>query len=194
LAQPAPLAPPLSWAEATLAGPSSPCVGGVFAEVRFPFWFASSELVASLSSLCQVGLGCQLHLPAPPANCCCFFLSPLATPCRPASNLEMSGEVFTPHLDSPPLISPLNPSSSRPTFNGVKSITAGSFPLPHPGVPLPGHYKRVRSTRRPSPHSPRPQLLAFETATSTPPSASSADCSPPSLGCVQPSAAPSCSW
>jgi hypothetical protein len=83
LAQPAPLAPLLSRVEATLAGPSSPCVGGIFAEVRFPFWFVSSELVASLSSLCQVGPGCQLHLPPPPADHCRFFSSPLATPCRP---------------------------------------------------------------------------------------------------------------
>jgi hypothetical protein len=102
LAQPAPLAPLLSRVEATLASPSSLCVGGVFVEVHFPFWFASSVLVASLSSLCQVGLGCQLRHPAPPADRCRFFLSPPATPRHPASNLEMPGEVFTPRLDSPP--------------------------------------------------------------------------------------------
>jgi hypothetical protein len=45
-----------------------------------------------------------------------------------------------------PLISLLNPSSSRPAINGVKAITADRFPLPRPGVPLPGHYKRTRST------------------------------------------------
>jgi hypothetical protein len=60
------------------------------------------------------------------------------------------------HAFIPTLISPLNPSSSRPAINGVKTITAGHFPLPRPGVPLPGHYKRARSTPRPSPHSPRP--------------------------------------
>jgi hypothetical protein len=194
LAQPATLAPLLSWVEATLAGPSGPCVDGVFAEVRFPFWFASSELVASLSSLFQVGLGCQLRLPPLPTDRCRFFSSPPPTLCRPASNLQMPGEVFTPCLDSPPLISALNPSLSRPTINGVKTITVGHFPLPRPGVPLPGHYKRARSTPQPSPHSPRPQLLASEFATSTPPSASSADCSPPSPGHVRPSTAPSCSW
>jgi hypothetical protein len=99
---PAPLAPLLSRAAATLAGPSSPCVGGVFAEIRFPFWFASSELVASLLSLCQVGPGCQLHLPPPPADHCHFFSSPPATPHRSASNLEIPDEVFTPRLDFPP--------------------------------------------------------------------------------------------
>jgi hypothetical protein len=78
------------------------------------------------------------------------------------------------------LILPLNPSSSRPAINGIKTITASRFLLPRPGVSLPGHYKRARSTPRPSPHSPHPQLLASESATSTPPSASSADCSPPS--------------
>jgi hypothetical protein len=91
------------------------------------------------------------------------------------------------------LIPPLNPSSSHPAINGVKTINAGHFPLPRPGVPLPGHYKRARSTPRPSPHSPRPQLLASESATSILPSASSVDCSPPSPGRVRPSAAPSCS-
>jgi hypothetical protein len=45
-----------------------------------------------------------------------------------------------------PLISLLNPSSSRPAINGVKAITADRFPLPRPGVPLPGHYKRTKST------------------------------------------------
>jgi hypothetical protein len=114
-----------------------------------------------------------------PVDRCHFSSSPPATPHRPASNLEMPSEVFT----------PLNPSSSRPTINGVKAITAGRFPLPRPG-----HYKRPRSTPRPSPHSRRPHLLAPEFATSTPPSASSADCSPPSPGRVRPSAAPSCSW
>jgi hypothetical protein len=93
----------------------------------------------------------------------------------------------------PPLISLLNPSSSCPTINGIKAITAGHFPLPRPGVPLPGHYKRTGSTPRPSPHSPRPQSRASESAAPTPPSASSTDCSPPLLGRVRPSATLSCS-
>jgi hypothetical protein len=101
LAQPAPLASLLSQAEFNLAGPASPHVDGVFAEVRFPFWFAPFELAASLSSLCQVGLGCQFCLPPPPADRCHFLSSPPATPRRPTSDLEMSGEVFTPRLDSP---------------------------------------------------------------------------------------------
>jgi hypothetical protein len=41
-----------------LAGPSSPCIGGVSTGIHFPFWFAPSELAASPSSLCQAGLGC----------------------------------------------------------------------------------------------------------------------------------------
>jgi hypothetical protein len=97
------------------------------------------------------------------------------------------------HVLIPLLISPLNPSSSRPAINGIKAITTSRFPLPRPGVPLPGHYKRTRSTPRPSPHPPRPQSLAFESAAPTPPSASSADHSPLSHGHVRPSAAPSCS-
>jgi hypothetical protein len=168
LAQLAPLTSLLSWAEFNPAGLASPRVDDVFAEVRFPFWLAPSELAASLSSLCQVGPGCQFHLPPPPTDRCHFLSSPPATPCRPTSDLEMLGEVFTPRLDPPPLISLLNPSSSRPAINGAKAITAGRFPLPRHGVPLPGHYKRTRSTPRPSPHSPRPQSLASEYAAPPP--------------------------
>jgi hypothetical protein len=102
LAQPAPLASLLSWAESNPAGPASPLFDGVFAEVRFPFWFTPSELAASFSSLCQVGPSCQIRLPPPPADRCHFLSSPPATLRCPASNLEMSGEVFTPRLDSPP--------------------------------------------------------------------------------------------
>jgi hypothetical protein len=68
LAQPAPLASLLSRAESNPTGLASPRVDGVFAEVRFPFWFAPSELAASLSSLCQVGPCCQIHLPPPPTD------------------------------------------------------------------------------------------------------------------------------
>jgi hypothetical protein len=99
----------------------------------------------------------------------------------PASRCQARSSL---HTLIPPLISHLNPSSSRPTINGIKAITTGHFPLPRPGVPLPGHYKRMRSSPRPSPHSSRPQSLASESATPTPPSASSADCSPPSPGRV----------
>jgi hypothetical protein len=74
-----------------LAGPASPRVDGVFAEVHFLFWFAPSELAASLSSLCQVGSGCQFRLPPPPTDRCHFLSSPPATPRRPTSDLEMPG-------------------------------------------------------------------------------------------------------
>jgi hypothetical protein len=53
-----PLASMSPQAETSLAGPSSPRVGGVSAGVRFPFWFAPSELVASPSSLYQAGPSC----------------------------------------------------------------------------------------------------------------------------------------
>jgi hypothetical protein len=102
LAQPVSLASPLSRAEFNLAGPASPRAVGVIAEVHFPFWFAPSELAASFSSLCQVGLGCQIRLPPPPADRCHFLSSPSATPRRPTSDLEMPDEVFTPRLDSRP--------------------------------------------------------------------------------------------
>jgi hypothetical protein len=50
-------------AEIAPAGPPSPRVGRVFTGIRFPFWFAPSELAASPLSLCQAGPGCQLHPP-----------------------------------------------------------------------------------------------------------------------------------
>jgi hypothetical protein len=53
-----PLASLPPQAETASTGPPSPCVGRVFTDVHFPLWFASSELAASLSSLCQVGLSC----------------------------------------------------------------------------------------------------------------------------------------
>ena len=86
LAQPVPLASPLSWAEFNLAGPASPLaslppqaetapagppcphVGRVFTGIRFPFWFMPFELAASPSSLCQVGPDCQLRPPPPAAR------------------------------------------------------------------------------------------------------------------------------
>jgi hypothetical protein len=89
-------------AETTPAGPPSLRVGRVFTGIRFPFWFTPSELAASLSSLCQVGLSYQFHLPPTLADHCRFLPSPPATPRRPTSDLEMPGVVFTPRLDSPP--------------------------------------------------------------------------------------------
>jgi hypothetical protein len=100
LSQPLASLPP--QAETTLAGPPRPCVVRVFTEVRFPLWFTSSELAASLSSLCQVGLSCQFCLPPAPTDRCRFLPSPPATLRSPTSDLEMPGEVFTPCLDSPP--------------------------------------------------------------------------------------------
>jgi hypothetical protein len=66
-----PLASLPPQAKTTPAGPPSPRVGRVFTRIRFPFWFAPSELAASPSSLCQAGPGCQLRPP------------PLATRGRP---------------------------------------------------------------------------------------------------------------
>jgi hypothetical protein len=84
------------------AGPPSPRVGRVFTGIRFLFWFAPSELAASLSSLYQVGPSGQFCHPPTPADHYRFLPSPPATPCHPTSDLEMPGEVFTPRLDSPP--------------------------------------------------------------------------------------------
>jgi hypothetical protein len=191
LAQPAPLASLLSRAKFNLAGLASPRVDGVFAEVRFPFWFTLSSWPPpsrlSVKSARAVRFVFLPHRPTVTTSSRRLW-PPHAT--RPPTSRCQARSSF--HALIPPLISLLNPSSSRPAINGIKAITVGRFPLPHPCVPLPGHYKRTRSTPRPSPHSPRPQSLASESAAPTPPSASSADCSPPAPNCVRPSAAPSC--
>jgi hypothetical protein len=74
-------------------------------------------------------------------------------------------------LHSPALIPPFNPplipSSSHPAFNGVKAITVGRFPLPRPSVPLPGHYKRARST--PGHHHTHPAILCSLPSPQLPP-------------------------
>jgi hypothetical protein len=141
------------------------------------------------------------HLPSwPPPSCLSFkwaravsfiflprqptvatFSRRLRPPCATRPPTSRYPARYSLHALIPLLISLLNPSSSRPTINGIKAIIAGRFPLPRPGVPPPSHYKRTRSTPRPSPHSPHPQLLASESATPTLPSTSSAECSPPSL-------------
>jgi hypothetical protein len=157
--------------------------------------------------LCALRLRCLLSLTSLPSGA--HLSAPSPSPHWPTVAASPR-RLRPPHAARPPtsrcqarsslpaLIPPLNPpppksSSSRPAINGVKAITVGRFPLRSPGVPLPDHYKRARSTPRPSPHSPRHHLLTPEPATSTPPSASSAGCSPPSHGRVHPSVAPSCS-
>jgi hypothetical protein len=82
-------------------GPLDPSHIGVFAERRILLDFAhSGRDTFSLSRHCHVGPACQLHpLPPPLADHC--HSSPLAIPRRPASNLEVPGEVFTPRLDFP---------------------------------------------------------------------------------------------
>jgi hypothetical protein len=73
----------------------------------------------------------------------------------------------------------------------LRPLPLAISPSPTTVCPL-SHYKRTRSTPRPSAHSPHPQLRASEFVAPTPPSVSSADCSPPSPDCVRPSAALSC--
>jgi hypothetical protein len=82
-------------------GPLGPSHVGVFTKRRILFDFVhSGRDTFSLSHHYHVGPACQLHpLPPPPAKRC--YSSPPATPRRPASNLEMPGEVFTPRLDFP---------------------------------------------------------------------------------------------
>jgi hypothetical protein len=83
-------------------GPLGPSRDGVFVERRISFDFAhSGRDVFSLSRHCHVGPPISSILFPTPADHCRFSSSPPATPCCPASNLEMPSEVFTPRLDSP---------------------------------------------------------------------------------------------
>jgi hypothetical protein len=80
--------------------PSGPSHVGVIAEMRVLFDLVHSVRdTFSLSHHCHVGPICQLHPlpPLPPADRCHSL--PPATPRRPASNLEMPGNVFTQRLD-----------------------------------------------------------------------------------------------
>jgi hypothetical protein len=118
--------------------------------------------------------------------------SPSSSPAqaRPCRHCIPPPLATTQHLEIPPPChyshhhqSPaLNPPLSRPTFNGVKAITVGRFPLPRPGVPLPGHYKRARSTPGHHHTHPHPPLLAPESATPTSPSTDCRRRFPPSPG------------
>jgi hypothetical protein len=184
LASPLASLPP--QAENAPVGPPSTRVGRVFTGIRFPFWFAPSELAASRLSAKWGRAISFVFLPRRPTIAA---FSRRLRPPRTARPPTLRCPVrYSLHA----LIPLLNPSSSRPTINGVKAITAGRFPLPRPSVPSPGHYKRTRSTPRPSPHSPHPQSSASESAAPPPPSVSSVDCSPPSPSCVRPSAALPC--
>jgi hypothetical protein len=82
------------------------------------------------------------HRPTVAASSCCLWPPRATQPPTARSQVRSSLHALIP----PPLISPLNHSSSHPTINGIKTITASPFPLPRHGVPLPGHYIKARST------------------------------------------------
>jgi hypothetical protein len=157
--------------------PSSPCVGGVSAGIRFPFWFAPSELAASPSSLCQAGPGCQLHPSPPAARARPRHHRFSATPRSPALRLGCCRAVTTPNSFPPPLIPLLTP----PIFNGVKAINAGVNPWPPlpgaPPTPIKGeHHPRT------SPHLSQPLFSSLHARASLPPSAAAFGSAPPSPG------------
>jgi hypothetical protein len=132
-----PLAAPHPQAETVPAGPSSPCVGRVFAENT------SSLLVRAFRAgrLSHVSLstGPQLSAPSPTSS----RLSSPVPPPIPGHRALLSSAPRVPssryHLTfiSPPLISLLNLVSSRPIFNGVKVINAGINRPSHPSPLLP---------------------------------------------------------
>jgi hypothetical protein len=90
-----PLASLPPQAKPALAGPPSPRVGRIFTGIRFPFWFAPSELAASPSSLCQAAPGCQLRPPPPAARARLRRHRFPATERRPAPRLGCHRAVTT---------------------------------------------------------------------------------------------------
>jgi hypothetical protein len=114
------------------AGPSSPRVGRVFTGNTFSF----SVYAFRAGRLSHVSLSTGPHMlvSSPTSN---HPSSPTPPPI-PGHRAPLSSAPRVPssryHLAfiSPPLISLLNLSSSRPVFNGVKAINAG---VNHPGHP-----------------------------------------------------------
>jgi hypothetical protein len=149
-------------AETAPAGPPSPHVGRVFTGIRFPFWFAPSELppLPRLSVKRAPAVSSVPHLQPPE-------FTRAATASRPpsAAELRASGatEPLPPRLHFPSFNSPLKPSS---VFNGVKAINAGVNPLATPPRRSPDPDKR----RAPPPEftAPLPASLRFSPCLSLP--------------------------
>jgi hypothetical protein len=115
-----PLAQPACWPRCPRrpkpSRPAHPACASVASsrEMRFPFWFAPSELAASLSSLCQPGPSCQLHPPPPAARA-----PPSSTPRVPPNRYHLAF-IFPPliTLSNPPpssmALKPLTPALNSP--------------------------------------------------------------------------------
>jgi hypothetical protein len=154
---------PSLQAEAFLTGPSSPCVDGVPVEIRFPFWFAPSELVTF--SLCQVDPGCQLCLPphaGRPRLRRCQIPLRSATSCRPASCLEWLPRALTHPAIKTPSLTPLNLT----VFNGIEDINATVTPPATPPrcspTPIKGeHHPQTSPHLFPSLPCPGEQPIEF---------------------------------
>jgi hypothetical protein len=101
-----PASPPTALsmqAETIPTGPSSPRVGRVFAGNMFSFLVRALLRWPPLPRLSvKRALLVSCVFPTALIDSRRFLPSPPATPRRSTSDLEMTGEVFTPHLDSPP--------------------------------------------------------------------------------------------
>jgi hypothetical protein len=98
-----PTAAPSLQAETVPAGPSSPRVGHVLAGNAFSFLVRAILSWPPLPRLSvKRALLVSCVFPTTPTDPGRFLPSPPATLCRPTSDLEMPGEVFTPRLDSLP--------------------------------------------------------------------------------------------
>jgi hypothetical protein len=111
-------------------------------EIRFPFWFAPSELAASPSSLCQPGPSCQLHPPPPVARA-----SPSSMPQVPPDRYHLAF-IFPPLI---PLLNPPPPSMAlKPLMPALNSPATPPWRSPAP-------YKR----RAPPPSFTAPLPASF---------------------------------
>jgi hypothetical protein len=166
---------------------------GIFAKRCISFHFAHPGNDAF--SLTPLPCGPRLSASSPSPRRPISVTSPplLTASVHPASpglqHQDANRSVYSPAL-IPPFNPPLNPSLSHPAFNGIKAITAGRFPLPRPGVPLPSPYKR----RAPPSGFTGPLPASLRAQAPPAPCASSAGYSPLTPGHFCPSATPSCSW
>jgi hypothetical protein len=98
-----PPAAPSPWVEIIPAGPSSPCVGHVFAKNMFSLSvhaLPSRSPLPCLSDNWAPLVRCAFpSMPVDPGR---FLPTPPATPRHPTADLVMPGKTITPRLDSPP--------------------------------------------------------------------------------------------
>jgi hypothetical protein len=146
-------------------------------------------------SLTSLPCGARLSAPSPSPRRSTVAASPhhlwpphAARPPTSRCQAKSSLPALIPPLNPPP---PLTPHQATPPSMALRPLPPVVSPSLTPACPSSATIKGGGAPPpRPSPHSLRPHLHAPEFATSNPPSASSAGCSPPSPSRVRPSTPP----